>query len=91
MKYIIIIIIITINHYHFRRRHCLHIGLSAPEYSDFTVCFFKKMLSAKCPEVHLMHNSNSVKELSVERVAIDGNCPVFHEFSKGILLYWQYN
>lgn len=45
------------------------------------------MLSAKCPEVHLMYNSNSVKELFVERVAIDGICPVFHEFSKDILRY----
>jgi len=84
---IIITIINTINHYNFRRRHCHHIGLSAQEYSDFSVWVFKKMLSVKCPEVRLMYNSNSVKELSVERVAIDGICPVIHEFSKGILRY----
>ena len=84
----IIIIIIIINYYYFRRRHC-HIGLSAPEFSEFTVCVFKEMMTAKCPSVHIMYNSNSVKELSVERVAIDGICPMFHEFSKGILRYWQ--
>ena len=86
-KYNIIIIIIIINHYRFRRRHCHHIGLSAPEHFEFRECVFREMMTAKCPSVHIMYNSNSVKELSVETVAIDGVCQVFHEFSKGILRY----
>jgi hypothetical protein len=84
--YTLLLFIIIIIHYHFRRRHC-HIGLSAPEFSESTVCFFKEMMTAKCPSVHIMYNFNSVKELSVERVAIDGICPMFHEFSKAILRY----
>ena len=83
-KYIHYIIINTIIRYHFRR-HYHRIGTSAPEFSEFTVCIFKEMMTAKRPSEDIMYNSDSVEGLSAQRAVIDRIFPMFHEFSKGIL------
>jgi hypothetical protein len=60
--------------------------MSAQEFSEFTVCIFKEMMTAKRPSVDIIYNSDSVEGLSGQRVVIDGIFPIFHEFSKGIHL-----
>jgi hypothetical protein len=73
------------HHYHCRRHHHRHIEVYVPEFSEFTVCIFKEMMTAVSLSGYNVYQWFKGRIICA-KVARDGICPTFREFSTGINL-----